>query len=632
MRRRWFFAGGVVLFFLGLWVVDARPGDLIPNEAGREAAGDFLGAALKPAVDFEDPEMRGGEDSFFEKLGRALWLTVRYAVVAMSLAIVIGIVGGILGSRAWWSRPNLFLQVLRIGVRLLATAVRSVHELMWALLFLSAVGTSPLAAVFAMALPYGGTLAKVFSELLDEGESSAAEVIRISGGGGLAAFFAGVVTRALPDLATYALYRLECAIRSSAVLGFVGIPTVGYEIKTAYEDGHYGEIWTYLYALLILVIFFEWWGAKVRRILTKGVSATSAPTADAGFASPRDAREKSWILRVWGDLYVLLFSVVFFKWLRTKIRMFLEMVGSSREPAKEDAGLSSLWKNRGKSWFLRTSLAVIILGIGVGWLMEDRWGAGVSWEQRMRNLDRFTEEIVPYPVREADGDWGEFGAWIGGKMSDGGTEAVWRTFHMGTAAILLAGIVALIGIRFAARTLVSSSPREVREGNSWFREFLAMMLRGGSMLARAMPEYILAFLLLRIFGPTVWALIFALAIHNGGILLRLGAEVIDNTSSQASSVLLAQGGSRSSAYVGALLPVGFNRLVLFLFYRWESCIREATVLGMLGVASLGFLISDAKVAFFYDEMVLWVALGAALVFLGDLTSDFVRYKMRGKSS
>lgn len=576
MRRRWFFAGGVFLFFLGLWVVDARPGDLLPNEAGREAAGDFLGAAWSPAIDFEDPEMRGGEDSFFEKLGRALWLTVRYAMVAMSLAIVIGIIGGILGSRAWWSRPNLFLQVLRIGVRLLATAVRSVHELMWALLFLSAVGTSPLAAVFAMALPYGGTLAKVFSELLDESESSSAEVIRVSGGGGLAAFFAGVVTRALPDLATYALYRLECAIRSSAVLGFVGIPTVGYEIKTAYEDGHYREIWTYLYALLILVIFFEWWGARVRKLLTRGVAATK------------------------------------------------EVV--------EGSGVSGLWRARGRSWFLRTSLAMIFLGVAVGWTMEDRWGAGVSWEQRMRNLDRFTEEIVPYPVREADGNWGEFGAWFGEKMSDGGSEAVWRTFHMGTAAILLAGIVALIAIRYAARSLVSSAPREVREGHSWFRDFLAMILRGGAMLARAMPEYILAFLLLRIFGPTVWALIFALAIHNGGILLRLGAEVIDNTTSQASSVILAQGGSRSSAYVGALLPIGFNRLVLFLFYRWESCIREATVLGMLGVASLGFLISDAKVAFFYDEMVLWVGLGAALVFLGDLTSDFVRYKLRGKTS
>ena len=112
----------------------------------------------------------------------------------------------------------------------------------------------------------------------------------------------------------------------------------------------------------------------------------------------------------------------------------------------------------------------------------------------------------------------------------------------------------------------------------------------------------------------------------------LVAEVIDNTPSQASSVILAQGGSRTSAYIGALVPAGFTRMVLFLFYRWESCIREATVLGMLGVASLGFLISDAKVSLYYDEMVLWIALGAALVFLGDLTSDFVRYKLSGKNN
>ena len=217
-------------------------------------------------------------------------------------------------------------------------------------------------------------------------------------------------------------------------------------------------------------------------------------------------------------------------------------------------------------------------------------------------------------------------------MSEGGSEAVWQTFHLGTASILLAGVLALIGTRFAARSLASSVPRGVRDGSPAWRAILGSVLRGAAMLGRAMPEFILAFLLLRIFGPTVWALIIALAIHNGGILLRLGAEVIDNAPCRASSVILAQGGSRTSVYVGALVPAGFSRLVLFLFYRWESCIREATVLGMLGVASLGFLISDARVSFFYDEMVLWVALGAALVFFGDLTSDFVRYKLRGKNN
>ena len=152
------------------------------------------------------------------------------------------------------------------------------------------------------------------------------------------------------------------------------------------------------------------------------------------------------------------------------------------------------------------------------------------------------------------------------------------------------------------------------------------------MIARAMPEFILAFLLLGVFGPTVWPLILALAIHNGGILLRLGAEVVDNLPEGSRAVIHAQGGSKSSLVLASLLPESFNRLILFLFYRWESCIREATVLGMLGILSLGSLISDARALFYYDEMMLWVALGAALVFVGDLTSDWVRARLRGKAS
>ena len=304
----------------------------------------------------------------------------------------------------------------------------------------------------------------------------------------------------------------------------------------------------------------------------------------------------------------------------------------SKNPGVSQPDVAHLWKSRGTSLFLRSSLLVILIGGTMSWVLEDRWGASVSWEQRMQNLDRFTGEIVPYPVREADGDWREFGSWFGEKMLEGGSQAVWQTFHLGTTSILLAGALALIVVGFSARTLASSRPRGIWNGCPAWRAVIGSILRGVAMLGRAMPEFILAFLLLRIFGPTVWALILALAIHNCGILMRLGAEVIDNTPSRASSVILAQGGSRTSAYIGALVPAGFTRMVLFLFYRWESCIREATVLGMLGVASLGFLISDAKVSLYYDEMVLWVALGAALVFLGDLTSDFVRYKLSGKNN
>lgn len=571
MKRRWFMLASCALFFFGLWVLGADVRGLVPSEGGRKLAVEFASAAFRPAMGFQSDTLSASGISFWGKVFSALWLTVRYAVVAMSLALVIGIVGGVLGARSWWSQSSVFLQSLRRVVRLVATGLRSVHELMWALLFISAVGTSPLAAVLALALPYGGTLAKVFSELLDEANPSAASTFRLSGGSGIAAFWGGVVTTALPDLITYALYRLECAIRSSAVLGFVGIPTMGYQIATAFEDGHLREIWTYLYALLIVVGLFEWWGSRVRVVLSRGRASTVS--------------------------------------------------GLAAESA------TALFRKRPRSGFLRASCLFVVGLTAAGWLSERDWNSGVSWEKRWSNLQRFGTELVPFPLRE-DGDLSALGPWLRELLVWDGLDALWRTFHLGTTAILLGSAAALVSILWAARTLGTGAPRGIRLGAGRWRSFLAWVLRMVAVLARGMPEFILAFLLLQIFGPTVWALIFALAIHNGGILLRLGAEVIDNSESRAAEVILLQGGGRSAAYWGALFPAGFSRFVLFLFYRWETCIREATMLGMLGVGSLGFLISEAGVRFYYDEMLLWVVLGGGLVFIGDLSSDWVRKRLR----
>jgi phosphonate transport system permease protein len=195
-------------------------------------------------------------------------------------------------------------------------------------------------------------------------------------------------------------------------------------------------------------------------------------------------------------------------------------------------------------------------------------------------------------------------------------------------AALLAGATALVGMFLAARSLGNRQPRGVPMADGRWRKPLGYFFRMGAVVARSLPEFILAFLLLQMLGPTIWALILGLAVHNAGILLRLGAEVVDNARNPGAEVILAQGGSRFSAYLGVLVPENFNRFVLYLFYRWETCIREATMLGMLGVGSLGFLISEAEVSFYYDEMLLWVILGGSLVFAGDIVSDWVRLRLR----
>jgi phosphonate transport system permease protein len=143
--------------------------------------------------------------------------------------------------------------------------MRSVHELLWALLFLAAMGISPAAAVLAIAIPYGGTLAKIVSEMLDESPPQSADALRALGATRLQVFLFGRLPRALPDILAYAFYRFECAVRSSAVLGFFGYATVGLYLKQAFENLHYREVWTYLLSMLLLVLVLEAWSSRLRR-------------------------------------------------------------------------------------------------------------------------------------------------------------------------------------------------------------------------------------------------------------------------------------------------------------------------------------------------------------------------------
>lgn len=572
MKRRVVLLLAFVLFVLGVAVLQLNWRDLWPSEGGRQLAADFFSAALRPALDYEELGVGFERAPFLEKVFTAWWMTLRYALAAIGLALVTGVIGGVLASRSWWVNATMPLRVFRSALRVFATAVRSVHELLWALLFLAAVGTTPLVAVLALALPYAGTLVKVFSEILDEADQSAREVVKSSGASGLASLLCTTFVSAIPDGLSYAFYRFECAIRSSAILGFVGIPTLGYEISTAFEDGNYHEIWTYLYVLLATLLVVEALGAQLRSSLKNGAV-------------------------------------------------------SQKEPLAKDS-VATLWKKRSRSWFLR-ALSVISLFALVGvWLERASWEGGVSFQQGLNNLNGFLKELVPYPVRE-ENSWTEFWPWLSARLIGGAGEALWMTFHIATVGILLASSSGLLLSFLGARSLSQKGPRGVpMNQNAWARVVLAKLARLFAVIARSLPEFIIAFLLLQIFGPTLWALILALAIHNGGILARLCAEVVDNSRSATSELLLAKGSSRSMVFFGVLIPENFGRLLLFFCYRWETCIREATILGMLGVGSLGFLISEARARLFFDELILLTLLGGTLVFLGDLASDWLRAKLK----
>lgn len=276
---------GRVLAAIGLaavlsWaVLDLSPAALLPRRGGLDVLVLFLRGAVSPAFTYEGGAPEGTLPLGLKVLD-AMRTTVVFAAAAMTLSLVLGLLLGFLGASSWWSddpscsrsRARRLLRVAVLPgtwfcVRVVIAAMRSVHELLWAVLFLAAFGLNAFSAVVAIAIPYGGTLAKVFSEMLDECPRESARSLRAIGARPLQVFLVGQLPRALPDMCAYAFYRLECAVRSSAILGFFGFPTLGYYLRLSAENLHYREVWSYLYGLLAIVLVLELWSASLRRRL-----------------------------------------------------------------------------------------------------------------------------------------------------------------------------------------------------------------------------------------------------------------------------------------------------------------------------------------------------------------------------
>ena len=157
---------------------------------------------------------------------------------------------------------------------------------------------------------------------------------------------------------------------------------------------------------------------------------------------------------------------------------------------------------------------------------------------------------------------------------------------------------------------------------------LAGAARASLVFLRALPEYVWAFLLLAVLGPTPWPLVLALAIHNAGVLGRLNAEVIENADLRPLRALRLAGATRGQVASWGLVTPLLSRFLLFFFYRWESCVRDATVLGMLTISSLGYWIDEYRARMEYDGFVTMILLGSALVLAGDLVSALARRIVR----
>jgi phosphonate transport system permease protein len=298
-----------------------------------------------------------------------------------------------------------------------------------------------------------------------------------------------------------------------------------------------------------------------------------------------------------------------------------------------DLELRQLKRDRPRSRFPSRSLLLLGLLVLYCWFSGEFHTSDLFGERRMNNATRFLAQIKPYPLHGQPFDRVTAYTWASKLMREGGADAALATLAISVAAIVLAGFGAALLCLPAARNFASPEPflpsmHPPSVARRLASKALVTLVRLFLVFVRAIPEYIWAFLLIKVFGFTAWPAVLALALHNTGVLGKLMAETVENLEPDAPAALRRLGASRAQLGLAGVFPAVFPRFLLYFFYRWETCVREATVLGMLGVLSLGSLIRDARASNFYDEMVFYVLLGACLVMLGDFVSAVSRALLR----
>ncbi|WP_127480073.1 PhnE/PtxC family ABC transporter permease [Nocardioides pantholopis] len=242
-------------------VLGLLPEGEVVNPGGWSFFADFWAHAARPEL---------SADFLADTLDATL-TTVAFGVLGTLASVVIGLVLAPVMSQTWWA-PATGSPVARAlrGAGLLLTRVtvalpRGVHEAVWGLLLIGVLGRDPLVGVLAIAIPFGAITAKVYSELLDEADHAPYEMLRRSGAGRVSAAAYGLLPGLVPAATSYAFYRFECSLRSAVILGMIGAGGLGLQLSLAFAGLQYGQMWTSIYALIVLGAVIDRWGAWLRR-------------------------------------------------------------------------------------------------------------------------------------------------------------------------------------------------------------------------------------------------------------------------------------------------------------------------------------------------------------------------------
>jgi len=236
-----------IALLAGSWGgADMRPLDLVRDSANM----------AKYASDFFPPNF-----SQWRLYLQEMIITVQIALWGTVLAVVFAVPLGLLSS------ANIAPLWVRQPIRRLMDAARAINEMVFAMLFIVAVGLGPFAGVLALFVHTTGVLAKLFSEAVESIDPQPVEGIRATGANALEEIVYGVLPQVLPLWISYSLYRLESNVRSASVVGMVGAGGIGVVLWEIIRGFQYAETCAVMIIIVITVTLIDLVSARIRKAL-----------------------------------------------------------------------------------------------------------------------------------------------------------------------------------------------------------------------------------------------------------------------------------------------------------------------------------------------------------------------------
>ena len=202
--------------------------------------------------------------------------TFAISLLGSVLAVLIGLPLSLFATRTLLFRGLLYEarplpaveKTARVAVFGVAKAIlnvlRTVPEIVWAMIFVFMVGLGPFPGVLALGVHTGGVLGKLFGEVLEGVEPAPVEALQATGATRFRILVYGILPQALPQLVAYALYRWEVNIRVAAMMGFVGAGGLGQRIHIAISLFHEHQLLTLLLAIYLIVTVVDALSAYLR--------------------------------------------------------------------------------------------------------------------------------------------------------------------------------------------------------------------------------------------------------------------------------------------------------------------------------------------------------------------------------